>query len=279
MSVTKGRSPVEPYLSGLIGAILPCPGVLMSVRAYFDESYSPGTGGVFCVAGYVLDKNAVDPMERAWKANLDRYGLSRFHMVECAHGTREFKHLSPAERIAVETAAIGVIQEHARYGHMVVVKKADFNETVRGLHTPDVYSFCCYMALAGVRNWADRVDFQDHIAFLFEAGHENQGHANQILGEVLSSPKLAAAYRYASHTFVKKELAGALQAADLLAWQTVKLLKCRDEGRQPRKDFLALIQDGSAYNITHIKRDRLGRMAEDIHATFSEIEDQSSESD
>ena len=86
------------------------------------------------------------------------------------------------------------------------------------------YPFCVRAVADLANKWLDANNPGERdLAYVFEAGHENQGDADRLLGLVSSDVALGdlkRRLRYFSHAFMdgKRRNAGALQAADLLAW-------------------------------------------------------------
>lgn len=62
-------------------------------------------------------------------------------------------------------------------------------------------------------------------------------------------------YGYAAHSFILKQEAPAVQAADLLAWQWATDVKHRTAGRPRRKDFASLLR--LPHRGAHFDRARL----------------------
>jgi len=109
-------------------------------------------------------------------------------------------------------------------------------------HGMDDYLWACWTVMAFVRRWASIHNWPGGIQYFFEAGHASQSQANGLLKLIAGNEHLSAAYHYKAHGFIKKEDSGAVQAADILAWQTNKDLKRRKEGKPSRKDFVALLK-------------------------------------
>lgn len=209
--------------------------------AYFDESM--GDSGAFTVAGYTFKQSRLAPFERAWQRMLNRYGLPYFRMSLCAHRNGVFADLSKDECIAVETRAIELIGEYACDGYAVSFpeRMMDAPSLQQQYHGMQDYEWTCWAAMTFVRRWADEHAWPGKIQYKFEAGHANQSRANAFLNVIASDADLRAAYRYRGHMFVPKHDSGAVQAADLLAWQVNKNLKRQKAGQGSRADFKALL--------------------------------------
>lgn len=234
---------------------------LLSV--YFDESY--GTGDHFTLAGYSFKQSSLKPFEKKWQRMLDRFELSFFRMSSCAHGNGEFKHLNRSQRIECQKAAFRLIHQHACDGYAVsfrlgLLKSPSFEADFYGM---DDYTWSCWAAMAFVRYWMKKHNWPGKARYFFEAGHQTQSQAAALMDCIANDDELIAAYRYDAHAFIKKQDSGAVQAADILAWQAQKDLKRRTAGHSSRKDFIALLErkhtnvvfaDGRDHVFDYLKR-------------------------
>lgn len=225
------------------------------LEAYIDESGSHEGSSVLCVAGYLYTKDNRLKLDKEWGIALQRFNLPYFHMVDCAHGNLPFDKLSKTNRTAVAKEMIELIKKYMLYGFSVTI-----NETQYDLWRKDkyqlfgsAYTFCCWMMLIAVESWAEKHAYGGKIAYYFEAGHKHQSEANKVLTETVDLPE----FRYASHNFVEKKFNGAIQSADLLAWQAAKFRKDYLV-RPPRQDFFSLVaRDTVTFNAEKSRFDDL----------------------
>jgi len=220
--------------------------LIMFAEAYFDESGSHDGSPVLAVAGYLFTSRHVKRLETDWRKMLREHKLPYFRMSSCAHGARPFEKLDKSQRIEIEKCAIDLIQKHMSVGVAVSIAESEYNSWLPG-HNPigSAYTFCCWMALVGIRSWIDRNGWKDtKISYCFESGHRYQGEANDLMNKIFGHPILCEHYRYKSHSFIRKESVCAVQAADLYAWQHATFFKNRLSGKnKPRKDFEALLSN------------------------------------
>lgn len=225
---------------------LPRGGAVMAlVEVYFDESSSRPISGV---AGYLFEKDACRKLEGEWGEVLVEWGLSSFHMVDCAHGNGEFGRISKPDRVEIQTKLIGILKRYMACGFVASIdlRYCALLPTVPswGMKLISPYSMCCYFGLMHARRWAESSGFEGEIAYFFEAGDSHQTEANRMMGELFSSPTLRNFYRYAAHSFVPAEKAVPLQCADLLAWQWTKAMKDKvTMGKEKfRADLMSLLE-------------------------------------
>ncbi len=198
-------------LFGALGADL-----VIMLSAYFDESGTAADSLVTCVAGYVFEPEQCVRFDAEWNDVLNAAGIKRFHMVECAQRTGEFRGRSNDECDAVARQLIGIIKRRARIGIVASISEADFEQGDPGWG----YVFCLNWCLSGVAAWINsQQNFPSKISYFFEAGHNRQGLANKTMEDFQKRPLLMDGARYHSHSFISKSDARPIQAADLLAWQ------------------------------------------------------------
>lgn len=216
---------------------------MVLAEAYFDESESR-SAGVFGVAGYAFKKDAAVALSVEWMKVLRDYGLTHFHMVDCAHGAGEFRRLSKEQRIEAQTRLFGVLKEHMALGICVTFDTAlspDIRSaSLHGVGGLDPYTLCSYVALDRAAKWAVAEDA--NMAYVFEAGSANQVKSNALMAGLFIRPAVKDRLHYVSHSFIGKTDAVGIQCADILAWQCVKDRKNSAEGRPRRRDFNSLLE-------------------------------------
>lgn len=248
----------------LLEIMLPGGGHLMAlIEAYFDESGSHRGAHVICVAGYVFEKDGAIALTHEWRDVLHYYELPYFRMSDCAHGNGPFAKLSKSERVAVQTAMIGIIKRHTIQGIAATLNKDEFLQCMPQHPLLVGYSFTIQVILAGLRGWIRHNEERgapiEHVSYFFEAGHASRGQANRIMDLLFSNAGAKAALRYSGHAFVEKEKTPCVQAADLLAWQWYTDKRHELEGKPRRKDCESLLQHH--HNAVHLTPEAMTKLA------------------
>ncbi|TIT18717.1 MAG: DUF3800 domain-containing protein [Mesorhizobium sp.] len=210
---------------------------------YLDESGTHDRSPALAMAGYVFEKEQAQRFSRDWNKDLKRFGLPFAHMTDCATGNGHYEGLSLEDRIKSEKALIAHTRHRSSFGVAVAVDYIRYKELFgRGRYDHDAYTFCLMGCVIAVHYWAQAAGYRGRFAYVFEAGHAAQSEANVVMKGIRGS---RFGDSYFSHTFVDKEDAPPLQAADMLAWQYAHHLKRRGEGfEEKRKDFVALMRPG-----------------------------------
>ncbi|MEE2690633.1 MAG: DUF3800 domain-containing protein [Pseudomonadota bacterium] len=212
-------------------------------EAYFDESGDKDQGRVFTLAGYIFRSDRARILEGKWGKALSDAGVPFFHMVDCAHGNRAFKHLSKDSRSKLAKHCIDLIKQHASCGFCCAFNPNRFSHPMGLKKLEDPYTQAVNFTLLHV---TARLNYNDSFPLLnvcFEAGHASQGSARKYIDETINLVGLLRSRIPPEIRFATKKEAVLLQCADLLAWQAATDIKNRaDEIRPRRKDFISLLE-------------------------------------
>lgn len=211
--------------------------------AFFDESMSVDAG-VYGVAGYVFTASAYEGLDSSWQATLAKYGVGSFHMVDCAHGAKEFAKLTREQRIALQTELFEHLTSNATLALEMTFELACAHKLrghgLYGLEHLSGHSLCAWWAVRAVATWIRREMPNEAVLYQFEAGANDEAELRKILEVVFTVDTLSDRFRYAGHAFLQKAQASGVQCADALAWQSTKNFKRKQQGFPPRKDYVAL---------------------------------------
>lgn len=215
--------------------------VVAFAEVYVDESGTHAGSDVMVVAGYIFRRTNARRFQADWARILRREGIPYFHMTDCATGNGHFKNWSVERRLNLEKKLIALTKRDSAFGFAIGLRPSAFNRALPGTVAP--YSFLLNHCLLTCQRWAINNDFKNRFAYFFEAGHASQGQASEIMSNITATEHVRAAAQYHSHSFIPKDGAAPLQAADLLAWLSRNAIEKREAGKVPRKDFLALKRD------------------------------------
>lgn len=216
----------------------------MFLRAYFDESIRKDVD-TFTVAGYAFLPDQVKRFDRSWRKMLGPYQV--FHMADFNSGRNEFKNISKDLQHSMIREAVRIINARVLVGVSASCSAEAFEEMrPRELRFHrDPYPFLCHLCIVKISDLLDSNRLRGNVAYVFEAGHRCQGDADRLMQLVHADPHVSRRFRYKDHSFVPKEGAAPLQAADFLAWEWGKYAGERDR-RPMRKSLEALIEHDRA---------------------------------
>jgi hypothetical protein len=100
--------------------------VVVEVESYFDESGSHKGSPLFCVAGYIIEKERAIKLTAEWRAVLQEHKLPFFRMSDCAHGNGPFAGMTKQHRVEIEAMMIGIIKRYTAKGLAVTVNSDEF---------------------------------------------------------------------------------------------------------------------------------------------------------
>ena len=213
------------YTARLLDITLPSGGIaVVLAEAYIDESGTHKGSSIFCLGGYLFEKDGAAALAQEWQAVLEKKGISFFHMNECCNQQGEFANLSKTECDQMARKMIALTREHSIHGFGVEVVEDDYdhimpNEFKRVFGS--AYAFCTAECITMVRRWAQRTGTTGQVSYFFESGADRQGEANRILKEMFSPdrPHKEGGLQYAGHGFYDKRIVSPLQTADILAYR------------------------------------------------------------
>jgi hypothetical protein len=190
--------------------------------AYSDESGSPDNHALV-VAGFVASDQQWKEFERNWTATLCQFGITLFHSAEFAHSVGEFSkwrghQRNPAlkeERQWFLRQLLAHIKLRTRFCYSHGVRMAEWREVdeiyfLSALLQP--YALCGRTVVKNVDEWAVLNNIpKTEIQYVFEDGARHKGLLQKrIIKDKGFNP-----------IFKKKLEAVPLQAADLLAYETL----------------------------------------------------------
>lgn len=234
-------------INSIVRALLPRGGLVVTTIAhvYADTSHPTELSPFICTGGYVFEKSKAEEFNQRWKAETDAAGIRYFHMKDAGGPSGELVKLASGELDALYRKLIGFTRDLSLFGFSIATEKDVYDEFLSCEPMPTAFGFVCFNALILGRRWIEReAEPGARIAYFFEAGDADQRDANQFLDNtIFTVPEKWEEWGYAGHSFVPKQDAPALQAADMLAWHTVKAGRDLAAGRPVRKDAIALFRD------------------------------------
>jgi hypothetical protein len=251
-----GDAYVPPFNEGQIIAF-------MKVWGYFDASGNhtnlDGQGRVspaVSVAGYLATPMQWSKFDKVWKERLDREGLGYFHMADFVSQTKLFKdrnQWTKERRDCLIKDLIQIISGNVVYGLAMAVMRADYDR-VKGevlgagqvLGSP--FAFCAFRCFESGVDWAKKAKYKDSIKYVFEDGDEYKHEVLNTHTFICRQDGLREFYRFGGPGTLafepKPEDVRALQAADILAYETHKEIRRRVFKEHPysRNSLVALQQ-------------------------------------
>jgi hypothetical protein len=240
-------------------------GFVALLGSYFDASTRDD--GMFCVGGFLFDKNGAHKYALRARRVFGPYGL--LHMKELVHRVGRYEGISGEERDRLVKSAVDLAREHTLAGFAVSCWEHEIKEfsSNDAIGYRDAYSFCVQFAARGVGTWLRSrwPSGSGNVAYVFETGDQNSAEA----ATAISKRGLRSTYKYGSHAFRPKEDEPALWLGDFLAWEWAKYRsETVGQAKRPMRGSLrALLLDGflptpgrmRRYLLWHFEGPRLAR--------------------
>jgi hypothetical protein len=156
-------------------------------------------------------------------------------MKDLMSGNGEFKGISPAQKTCIVINSINVIKTNMLIGFGVSVDARYFNKLPRQFQKKhgNAQEFCFQRILRVIRNRIDRVGYNpDYISITFDHDMELSKPRLTRFDNIIKRDEWAREL-FVSICFANSKGYFALQAADMLAWETRRLLEARHEGAVP----------------------------------------------
>jgi len=223
---------------------------MVALAGYFDESKS--AAGI-AIAGYVgtVDDLSIS-LPREWKRRVidaSPLKISEYKTHDCRHGVGEFAGWSVPERTALTTACVDTIIDKSALPNIVGVGAVVLAQTpadIGAVALPGkvgdlegfAYCMCFWWVMEAALLLAERHLGSDDLQLVFDDERRLRQRSRTVfeLG-LLQYPRLARRVRRPE--FLDSKTALPLQAADLLAHETLKEMRSRRE-TPPRKISRAL---------------------------------------
>lgn len=222
--------------------------------AYFDESGSPDEGKALVVAGYVASAEQWLRFDGEWQAALAREGIRLFHMRDFAHSLREFENWKGDEerRTAFMKSLVGIIRRNVRKSFSQAIILDGYNRVNEKYLLAEQmilpYSLCAWACARSVNTWAKDHGYVDPVLYVYEDGAK---HKKQF-------KRLMEYQRYPEPIFRNKDDHVAFQAADFVAWESLKFYTSMEAGtfkrfRQSYEALYSMPYDWHVYLGEHLE--------------------------
>jgi hypothetical protein len=223
--------------------------------AYFDASGSPDEGKALVVAGYVSTADQWLEFDREWRSLLAEEDVSDFHMRDFTVSRRQFTTWKGDEvrRKRFLQRLIGIIKRrvHKSIANGVILKHYNRIDSEYMLHeyVGYPYALCGLGCMKDVHRWAEKWQHQ-FPECIFEDGDKHKVAFRRLIERFIDWP---------TPVFRPKKGIFAFQAADLTAWESLKLYTQAESGeffklRESFKGLERIPHDWAVYTEKELSR-------------------------
>jgi hypothetical protein len=246
------------------------------ITAYLDEAGTDNKKPAVAVGCYLASQEGWYRFNPLWAKLKEQEHIGYFHRTDQESCKAQFEGWTIDRKIRVYQEQHKIIHTHAQHGLGCAVIKTDYEEVIVGKDREllgNAYEFCLRHCLSAITNFANRIGYNDDIAYVFEAGAEGENHFNAFMKSAYDAPVLRGQHRIGSWTFADKRKLLPLQAADALAYELAKEMEnaidkyssglaTAGRGRDVRKSALDLLR--STDEIQYWNRVRLERLRSEV---------------
>jgi hypothetical protein len=197
-------------------------GLMLYWKAFFDRSGKDTH--MLVAAGYLSNRQKWKRFNKAWKELLTTDGrLDIFHATDFEAGQKAFteeKGWPKERREKVRAELIGaLIDADLEVGAACGIVVEDYERVMKGWRRSEFgspYKFAVTSCMRAVAFWCQTHRIKEPIAYIVEAGDEDEGMIASAHNSFFANPALRQFFRLGSLTFVPKQQQVPLQSADML---------------------------------------------------------------
>ncbi len=229
------------------------------ITAYFDESYDREHSHVFALAGWTAWNVEWDLFDSIWRTVLAKYGIADLHMRDYESAWGEYKGWDRNRRIELLSALIDAFVESAAppstgpVGFWSALPLKDYERCVSGrpLKWEDHPSFVCFVhCLNRMLPFTRGTPEEVKIDFVFDCNPKLEERTRAIFSQLRILPDFDEFHdRFGGIHFASRRDTPALQAADLLAYESYKhVVNAFADFPRPQRKSLARLTSRIVYS-------------------------------
>lgn len=249
--------------------------------AYCDESADPRSPPVYSVSGYLGRGPDWYELGRKWRRALAEEHLEAdgFHMSKCEAGLEPPYQVSRDQRDYWQRKFIGIINETPLWGRAVCIEtepyldlnaKTDATVRARRGDYAKPYYLAFQHAVESMAEVLERNDFPkgECITFVFDQQKEYQGKAKALYYSLQQDRRLSYTHRLGALTFDSRLAQEQLQAADILAYESMRFFReTKMKGQAKTRwqyDLLRSVRGPRTLELAYFDRAALNKLAKRV---------------
>ena len=209
---------------------------VLVISVYLDESGTHEGSEGASMGGLLFFPDKWAEFEKQWRRALDLWGLEYFHMTDFESYHGPYEHWTPGEHKERLSHLLDLIESYSMglvglglpteiYEEAVV---ADDRDKLTPYH---LLAWQCFVEASKVTAWAGHeikrlspdTNLEDvRTAFVYEEVSKGSGPALATYNVIKRLPEVRDSWRFVSLAYQPKEKFGALQGADILAYELYK---------------------------------------------------------
>lgn len=226
--------------------------LLMVLHAYFDESGTHDQAYAVSVGGYISTEDLWKRFEDEWRLAINCRGLEYFHARDFVNrridddGNDYRDWGEDCVYDAYFRRLAGIIHNNTLGSiSMSIPRKAycDVFSEKGNSTTNDIYGLAVRAVCIDTRKVASEFAKEPWVSYVFESGGPHQSAINREMNALVNDAEYNEYCRLHGFGFHDKKSFGALQAADVLVYETFRYMSSEfgDDSRPQRRDELELL--------------------------------------
>ncbi len=220
-------------------------GLIIVLKAFFDETGGDETKDLTAVAGFVYDEAGLTEFTEAWAPHIT--GLSKpYRTSTCNAGYDPFNQPDwPHDRrqfLMDKLATLSV--DHSLAGFVTATTKRDYEEACEngpgiGGFIDSPYTLCLMGVLSRVSEWVSETEQGMKVHCWCEAGGFHEREAHDLLCRLRSNTQTAADFmNIEGYSWTGKNTYPQYCSADLLAWEWQRNVLRSPDKWTPRMEYM-----------------------------------------
>jgi hypothetical protein len=209
----------------------------MALSLHLDESGIHAASPVVAVAGYIAQPDAWLSFDAEWKQIISELNthlpvpVNYLHAAQFVGNFDEYRSLAtkPLTKAAFLGRILDCIRKHALCSFAVAFQQRDFTELIGTdwtIAAGSPYSFALRMCMFLAAEWVRKHQPADErILYVMEKGNQFEKEADAFIRMTVEHENSRESLRYLDHLFVRKNNSPGCQAADVIVYETFRMLR------------------------------------------------------
>jgi hypothetical protein len=237
---------------------------------YCDESYSSSKPNAYVIAGFIASERVWEKIERAWGRKNDRIGVTRFHASHLNALDNEFEGWTPQRSKRYTKSLIKILQKPKRDLHAasVGILRKDYERIIsedgrKKFGNPYIVCFKECVTLIAQEMYKGGWEPDDKFSVIFDR-NDFQAEAQEVFFKMKDSTHWPASRHLGTCAPGSAEGYIPLQAADLIAYETFRLLQSKISGNEKLRKALGKLLPKNGFSGYYYEPELLQDIKETI---------------
>lgn len=196
-------------------------------EAYFDDSGTHSGSEIAVASCYIAPKDQWDSFVNNMDEARTKHGFDCFHMAEFMARQGEFGKWNEPKRARVLESVSCIIKTRTTVGFSCAIPKRSWDQHMPNRYKSVIggrhYTFAVRSVMGIIEQWRKKFAYTQSMRYVFDRMSQGKGEIMAVMDTAKKHPK-ECLEKYGAieggYSFQDKKAFKALQAADMLAWET-----------------------------------------------------------